>query len=234
MGKKKFTSPPASYKRVTPSIRQLPLHTEEEEDLIATMGCKTQQKRDKKWPPPVNKAAKAANAKMASWEIALRTEMMRPILTNLAVLQTARRLWIGSQLLDKCEGHLAKQWKLNEMILEVEDYNTRALDIYGRRDKDGSCVESNTSLKDDPTLPWNFWIFFYIYSMLLTPWKDWIARKNPKSQTSCTTRHKEQDNGMVNTCGCEMLSKNNLKQIKSCAHSKSHACKYCNANLKLK
>jgi GNAT superfamily N-acetyltransferase len=61
------------------------------------------------------------------------TEMMRPVLTNLAVSRTARKLGIGSQLLDECEGHAARQWKLNEMVLEVEDYNTRALDFYGKR-----------------------------------------------------------------------------------------------------
>lgn len=59
---------------------------------------------------------------------------LRPILTNLAVKQDVRKYGIGSKLLDECEQHVAKGWKLDEIILEVEDYNTRALDFYANRE----------------------------------------------------------------------------------------------------
>jgi ribosomal protein S18 acetylase RimI-like enzyme len=61
------------------------------------------------------------------------TERLRPVLTNLAVSQKARELGIGSKLLDECERYAARDWKLNEIILEVEDYNTQALDFYANR-----------------------------------------------------------------------------------------------------
>jgi ribosomal protein S18 acetylase RimI-like enzyme len=61
------------------------------------------------------------------------TEMMRPILTNLAVSQEARTYGIGSKLLDECERHVAQHWKMNEMVLEVEDYNNVALEFYAKR-----------------------------------------------------------------------------------------------------
>jgi GNAT superfamily N-acetyltransferase len=59
---------------------------------------------------------------------------LRPILTNLAVKRDVRKYGIGSKLLDQCEQHVAKGWKLDEIILEVEDYNTRALDFYANRE----------------------------------------------------------------------------------------------------
>eukprot|EP00980_Cylindrotheca_fusiformis_P031436 scaffold26366_cov117-Cylindrotheca_fusiformis.AAC.7 len=59
---------------------------------------------------------------------------IRPILTNLAVKQGVRKYGIGSKLLDQCEQHVAEGWKLGEIVLEVEDYNTRALEFYANRD----------------------------------------------------------------------------------------------------
>ena len=58
---------------------------------------------------------------------------LRPVLTNLAVRKDARKYGIGSKLLDACEQHVRKSWKLNEIILEVEDYNGRALEFYRKR-----------------------------------------------------------------------------------------------------
>ena len=63
-------------------------------------------------------------------------ESDRPVLTNLAVSKTARELGIGSKLLDECERHVAYNWKFNEIILEVDDYNAPALDFYGKRGYD--------------------------------------------------------------------------------------------------
>ena len=57
----------------------------------------------------------------------------RPILTNLAVKKKMRKYGVGSKLLDACEQHVAQRWSLDEIILEVEDYNTRALDFYSKR-----------------------------------------------------------------------------------------------------
>jgi len=57
----------------------------------------------------------------------------RSVLTNLAVLKAARQYGIGSKLLDVCEKHVRKEWKMNEIILEVEDYNTKGLEFYRRR-----------------------------------------------------------------------------------------------------
>jgi ribosomal protein S18 acetylase RimI-like enzyme len=61
------------------------------------------------------------------------TEIDRTVLTNLAVAQIARELGIGSKLIDECERHVAREWNLNEIILEVEDDNTQALDFYAKR-----------------------------------------------------------------------------------------------------
>ena len=61
------------------------------------------------------------------------TDEVRPVLTNLAVSRKARALGIGSKLLDRCERHVARNWKMNEIVLEVEDYNTRALKFYTKR-----------------------------------------------------------------------------------------------------
>jgi ribosomal protein S18 acetylase RimI-like enzyme len=61
------------------------------------------------------------------------TEAFRPVLTNLAVSSKARQSGIGSQLLEECERHIGRVWNLNEVVLEVEDYNTNALEFYGKR-----------------------------------------------------------------------------------------------------
>ncbi len=63
----------------------------------------------------------------------LNTDQVRPVLTNLAVSRRARVLGIGSKLLDRCERHVAGNWEMNEIVLEVEDYNTRALNFYMKR-----------------------------------------------------------------------------------------------------
>ena len=60
-------------------------------------------------------------------------ETLRPVLTNLAVKSKARQSGIGSQLLEECERHIVRVWNLKEVVLEVEDYNTNALDFYGKR-----------------------------------------------------------------------------------------------------
>lgn len=58
---------------------------------------------------------------------------LRPVLTNLVVTKEARKYGIGSKLLDACEQHVQKQWKLHEVVLEVEDYNAAALKFYLKR-----------------------------------------------------------------------------------------------------
>jgi ribosomal protein S18 acetylase RimI-like enzyme len=58
---------------------------------------------------------------------------LRPVLTNLAVAKDVRQYGIGSKLLDACEHHVRKRWKLHEIILEVEDYNAAALKFYLKR-----------------------------------------------------------------------------------------------------
>lgn len=60
-------------------------------------------------------------------------EVVRPVLTNLAVSRKARTLGIGSKLLDRCERHVARNWKMNEIVLEVEDYNDNAANFYQKR-----------------------------------------------------------------------------------------------------
>ena len=57
----------------------------------------------------------------------------RPILTNLAVLKESRKYGIGSKLLDRCEEHVTEEWKMKEIILEVEDYNGKGLEFYQKR-----------------------------------------------------------------------------------------------------
>jgi ribosomal protein S18 acetylase RimI-like enzyme len=60
-------------------------------------------------------------------------QTMRPILTNLAVSKKARKSGIGSQLLAECERHVARTWSMKELVLEVEDFNMKALDFYSKR-----------------------------------------------------------------------------------------------------
>lgn len=61
---------------------------------------------------------------------------MRPVLTNLAVLKAARQYGIGSKLLEACEEHVRTGWNMNEIVLEVEDYNTKGLEFYRQRGYD--------------------------------------------------------------------------------------------------
>mmetsp|Transcript_8145 Transcript_8145/g.17560 ORF Transcript_8145/g.17560 Transcript_8145/m.17560 type:complete len:417 (+) Transcript_8145:272-1522(+) len=58
---------------------------------------------------------------------------MRPVLTNLAVLKAARKYGIGSKLLEACEEYVRIGWNMNEIVLEVEDYNTKGLEFYRQR-----------------------------------------------------------------------------------------------------
>jgi len=67
---------------------------------------------------------------------------MRPILTNLAVKKSVRKFGVGSKLVDACEGQVQNEWGMGEIVLEVEDYNTRAVDFYSNRGFD--------SMYDDP------------------------------------------------------------------------------------
>ena len=60
-------------------------------------------------------------------------EVVRPVLTNLAVSRKARKLGIGSKLLDRCERHVVRNWNMKEIVLEVEDYNDGAVDFYEKR-----------------------------------------------------------------------------------------------------
>jgi ribosomal protein S18 acetylase RimI-like enzyme len=61
---------------------------------------------------------------------------LRPVLTNLAVRKDSRKYGIGSKLLDACEQHVQQCWQMNEIILEVEDYNIQALEFYRKRGYD--------------------------------------------------------------------------------------------------
>jgi ribosomal protein S18 acetylase RimI-like enzyme len=70
------------------------------------------------------------------WAPAIKVDelqTMRPVLTNLAVSKKARKSGIGSQLLAECERHVARTWSMKELILEVEDFNIKALDFYSKR-----------------------------------------------------------------------------------------------------
>ena len=58
---------------------------------------------------------------------------IRPVLTNLAVAKHARKGGIGSKLVDQCEDHIRNVWKMDELVLEVEDYNESALKFYTKR-----------------------------------------------------------------------------------------------------
>mmetsp|Transcript_9557 Transcript_9557/g.22561 ORF Transcript_9557/g.22561 Transcript_9557/m.22561 type:complete len:431 (-) Transcript_9557:88-1380(-) len=72
-------------------------------------------------------------AALAQLSAAFVEQPKRPVLTNLAVSKGARQYGIGSKLLDACEQHVRKDWKMNEIVLEVEDYNTRGLEFYRQR-----------------------------------------------------------------------------------------------------
>jgi len=59
---------------------------------------------------------------------------LRPVLTNLAVHPSFRKAGVGSQLLQACEVIVSQQWKdHDEIVLEVEDDNPKALAFYDKR-----------------------------------------------------------------------------------------------------
>jgi ribosomal protein S18 acetylase RimI-like enzyme len=60
-------------------------------------------------------------------------DQTRAVLTNLSVRRDARKLGVGSKLLDICEEHVASEWGGAEVVLEVEDDNDRAKDFYRKR-----------------------------------------------------------------------------------------------------
>ena len=79
-------------------------------------------------------AAAATGSTRQQMEQQRQQEMtMRPVLTNLAVSWKARKSGIGSRLVDECEKHVLTKWNLNEVVLEVEDFNNKALKFYKRR-----------------------------------------------------------------------------------------------------
>ena len=57
----------------------------------------------------------------------------RPVLTNLSVRAEARGAGVGSQLMKVAEEAVLRQWRMDEMILEVEEDNVRAQQFYQRR-----------------------------------------------------------------------------------------------------
>lgn len=59
---------------------------------------------------------------------------LRPVLTNLAVHPSFRKAGVGSSLLQACEDIVAQEWHAhNEIVLEVEDDNPKALAFYQKR-----------------------------------------------------------------------------------------------------
>ena len=57
----------------------------------------------------------------------------RPVLTNLSVKYDARQSGVGGRLLEQCERLVQSRWNMQEIILEVEDDNSKALDFYTKR-----------------------------------------------------------------------------------------------------
>ena len=79
-----------------------------------------------------------------------RGSTLRPILTNLSVKDDTRKSGIGSKLVDACEDAVL-EWEggHDEIILEVEDDNQKALEFYARRGyqqlfADPACRRFNT------------------------------------------------------------------------------------------
>jgi ribosomal protein S18 acetylase RimI-like enzyme len=66
-------------------------------------------------------------------ETTTETYCWRPVLTNLSVAREVRKGGIGSRLLEACERHVRTGWNLNEIVLEVEDFNDAALRFYTKR-----------------------------------------------------------------------------------------------------
>ena len=74
---------------------------------------------------------------------------VRPILTNLSVKTEARKSGVGGKLMEACEKAVA-DWGGDEMILEVESDNERALEFYKKRGygevfTDPACRRFNTN-----------------------------------------------------------------------------------------
>lgn len=57
----------------------------------------------------------------------------RPFLTNLAVTKYARKSGVGSALLQTCENTIVSSWNASEILLQVEDDNTKAIEFYLKR-----------------------------------------------------------------------------------------------------
>jgi len=62
-----------------------------------------------------------------------QAEPLRPFLTNLSVGQTARCSGVGTRLLERCEREVKDRWNMNEIVLEVEEDNQKALSFYKKR-----------------------------------------------------------------------------------------------------
>lgn len=61
-------------------------------------------------------------------------KQLRPVLTNLAVHPSFRKAGVGSKLLQACEDVVSQDWNRHEeVVLEVEDDNPKALDFYAKR-----------------------------------------------------------------------------------------------------
>jgi len=86
-------------------------------------------------PYGLGKATESSPSDMASVleGFSFNERPMRPVLTNLAVNKAARQYGIGSKLLEACEEHVRNGWDMNEIVLEVEDYNTKGLEFYRQR-----------------------------------------------------------------------------------------------------
>lgn len=69
-------------------------------------------------------------------ETNITTTPLRPLLTNLAVKESARQSGIGSQLVSTCEDVISTQWdppNNQELILQVEEDNPMAIAFYQKR-----------------------------------------------------------------------------------------------------
>lgn len=75
---------------------------------------------------------------------------LRPVLTNLSVKADSRKLGIGSKLVDACEEAVLEWKNPNEVILEVEKDNAKAMEFYKRKGytilfEDPACRRYNTN-----------------------------------------------------------------------------------------
>lgn len=82
-----------------------------------------------------------------------RNERPRPFLSNLSVIEDARRSGVGSRLLDACE-ECVRDWNVpdyTEIVLQVEEDNLAAIQFYKRRGwefvfADPTCRRYDTSV----------------------------------------------------------------------------------------